>query len=180
SVVKRFEAGLAIHVINRGGGAALRVGYAMAIERGVDIVVTMDADNQHHPEEIERLVRPILNGEADFVNGSRVLGHYGRDSSIRAGGVIFFNYLLALLTGIKITDCSNGFRAIRTACLAELTLSQSQYHATEMLLECIRRGFRFLEVPITISVRLHGQSKKGPTVRYALGFLRTVLLTWLR
>jgi hypothetical protein len=179
-VVRAHKAGVVTHLINRGGGAALRVGYVMAIERGAEIVVTLDADNQHHPEEMERLVKPILDGLADCVNGSRVLGQYEKDSAVRAMGVTLFNYLLTLITGREITDCSNGFRAIRTSCLSELTLLQSQYHAAETLLECLRHGFRFVEVPVTVSPRLHGKSKKAPTMKYAFGFLRTIIVTWLR
>ncbi|MEP7284296.1 MAG: glycosyltransferase family 2 protein [Chloroflexota bacterium] len=179
-VVKARKVGVATHVINRGQAASLRVGYSLAIERGAEIVVTLDADNQHHPEEMARLVKPILDGKADMVNGSRVLGHYEKDSQVRALGVVLFNYLISFMAGTRITDCSNGFRAIRTSCLRELTLVQTQYHATEMLLECLRRGFRFQEVPITISNRTYGVSKKGPSMYYALGFLRTIVVTWLR
>lgn len=179
-VVREHNTGVATHIINRGQGAALRVGYELAIERGAQIVVTMDADNQHNPEEMENVIRPILENKADFVVGSRVLGSYEKDSYVRAMGVVLFNKLLTFLTGKYITDCSSGFRAIRTECLRELKLVQSQYQTTEMLLETLRHDFRFLEVPITISRRAYGQSKKGPTLVYALGFLRTIVVTWLR
>jgi len=179
-VVKQHNVGVATHIMNRGQGLALRVGYELAIEHGASIVVTMDADNQHDPAEMERLVQPLLDDKADFVVGSRVLGTYEKESAIRAWGVIFFNRFLTAITGRKITDCSSGYRAIRTACLKHLKLVQRQYQTTEMLLEVLRHGFRFMEVPITISARAYGKSKKGPTLTYAIGFFRTIILTWLR
>jgi hypothetical protein len=168
------------HVINRGGGAALKAGYEMAVENGAEIVVTMDADGQHQPEEIESLVQPILVGEADLVNGSRVLGHYEKDNLIRATGVVFFNWLLSLLTLTRITDCSNAFRAIRASALPTLDLRQTQFHASEMLIEALRNNLVVKEVPITITRRMSGESKKPPSVRYALGFAKAILSAWLR
>lgn len=168
------------HVINRGGGAALKAGYEMAVENGAEIVVTMDADGQHQPEEIENLVRPILTGEADLVNGSRVLGHYEKDNQVRAAGVVFFNWLVSLLTLTRITDCSNAFRAIRASALPELDLRQTQFHASEMLIEALRNNLVVKEVPITITRRMSGISKKPPSLRYAFGFARAIFSTWLR
>ena len=66
--------------IRRGGGLALRVGYDIALELGASVVVTMDADGQHRPEELATMVAPILAGEADYVNGSRMLGDFERES----------------------------------------------------------------------------------------------------
>src|SRR6185503_8514008 len=69
--------------IRRGGGLALRVGYDIALELGASVVVTMDADGQHRPEELATMVAPILAGEADYVNGSRMLGDFERESLVR-------------------------------------------------------------------------------------------------
>ena len=89
-VVRSLGFPVIVNPINRGGGAALRVGYQAAIDRKADIVVTLDADGQHLPEEMERLVEPILNNQADFVNGSRVLGSFERENAIRSMGVVVF------------------------------------------------------------------------------------------
>lgn len=179
-VVRQSRAAAVTHIINRGGGAALKAGYELALERGAEIVVTLDADGQHLPEEIPVVVEPILKGEADLVNGSRVLGSYEKDSQVRALGVVFFNWLVSILTLTRITDCSNAFRAIRSDGLARLDLRQTQYHTTELLIEALKKGLRVVEVPITIRRRASGESKKGPTIKYALGFTRTILQTWLR
>jgi hypothetical protein len=168
------------YTVNRGGGSALRAGYEVALEDGADIIVTLDADGQHLPEEIPRVVEPIVNGEADLVNGSRVLGHYEKDSVVRASGVVLFNWMISILAMKRITDCSNAFRAIRASELRKLSLRQSQFHTSELLLEALNKGLRVIEVPITIKRRLSGESKKPTSLKYAWGFTKAIVSTWLR
>jgi glycosyltransferase involved in cell wall biosynthesis len=158
----------------------LRAGFDLAAEAGADVVVTLDADGQHDPAEMSRLVEPVIDGRADLVIGSRVLGAYEKDSHVRAAGVVVFNWMVSALTLRRITDCSNGFRAIRVPALARLDLRQRQFHTSELLLEAIKKGLRVIEVPVTIRTRAGGVSKKGPTLKYAIGFTRAILGTWLR
>lgn len=180
AVVHRLNLPAVLYTINRGGGSALKAGYELALENGAEIIVTLDADGQHDPEEIPALVGPILAGEADLVNGSRILGYYEKDGALRAVGVTLFNWLVSLLTMTRITDCSNSFRAIRAGALWKLDLRQMQFHTPELLIEALNKGFRVKEVPITIHRRRKGESKKGPSLRYASGFMRAILKTWLR
>ena len=181
-VVRDFDTNVATHIINRGGGAALHAGYDLALDAGAQVIVSMDADGQHVPGQMERLVLPILRGDADMVNGSRVLGVYEKDQFVRAMGVVLFNWLVSILTVQRITDCSNGYRAISSDALAEVRpkLRQRQYHSSELLIEVIKTGRRVIEVPITIKRRASGESKKGPTLRYAFGFVYAIISTWLR
>src|SRR5262249_56841743 len=86
---------VARHVINRGGGAALRTGYRLMAESGALVVVTLDADGQHLPSEMERLVQPVLEDEVDVAHGSRVLGEAEPDSPSRALGIAFFDKLVS-------------------------------------------------------------------------------------
>lgn len=179
-VVRRLEKAAISKVLNRGGGSALKAGYEIAIEQGAEIIVTLDADGQHQPEEMERLIQPILDDEADLVNGSRVLGTYDKDNQVRAAGVVFFNALVSLLTFQKITDCSNSFRAIRASKLSMLDLQQSQFHSSELLIDAIKKGLRVKEVPITITRRLSGETKKPRSLLYGWGFAKAIFSTWLR
>jgi glycosyltransferase involved in cell wall biosynthesis len=165
---------------NRGGGAALRVGYALMVGAGPAVVVTMDADGQHQPEEIVKLVEPVLSGRAELVQGSRVLGSSEPGAFARELGIALFNRLVRLLTRVRVTDCSNSFRAIRTDLLPELDLRQPQFHAAEFLIEGLTRGLTFEEVPVGVLSRRHGQSKKPATFRYGLGFTRAILSAWRR
>jgi hypothetical protein len=171
---------VARHVINRGGGAALRTGYRLMVESGAEVVVTLDADGQHLPAEMERLVKPVLDGEVDVAHGSRVLGHADTNHFARELGIVFFNRLVSLITRTHVTDCSNGYRAVRTTVLPQLVLRQEQFHTSEFMIEAIKRGVPAKEIPITVERRLHGHSKKPAVVRYGLGFANAILRTWLR
>lgn len=171
---------VARHVTNRGGGAALRTGYRLMVESGAEVVVTLDADGQHLPSEMPRLVEPVLSGEVDVAHGSRVLGHADRNSRSRELGIVFFNRLVSFITRTHVTDCSNGYRAVRTTVLPLLVLRQEQFHTSEFMIEAIKRGVPAKEVPITVEQRLHGHSKKPAVMRYGLGFANAIVRTWLR
>jgi Glycosyl transferase family 2 len=171
---------VARHVTNRGGGAALRTGYRLMVESGALIVVTLDADGQHLPSEMPRLVEPVLSGEVDVAHGSRVLGHADRNHFARELGIVFFNRLVSFITRTHVTDCSNGYRAVRTTVLPQLVLRQEQFHTSEFMIEAIKRGIPAREVPITVEQRLHGHSKKPAVMRYGLGFANAIVRTWLR
>lgn len=166
--------------IQRGQGAALRVGYSFLSRENVRVGVTMDADNQHQPGEIERLVQPIIDGRLDLVIGSRMLGTAERDSRTRYLGVILFSKLVTWLTGILITDCSSGFRAFDVKKMAQLDLRQDQFQTSEVLITAAKNGLRIGEVPIHIARRRYGESRKGANFSYGFFFLKTVARTWWR
>ena len=179
-VAAEHGAAVARHVANRGGGAALRTGYRLMVESGAEIVVTLDADGQHLPSEMERLVKPVLDGEVDVAHGSRVLGHADRNHFARELGIVFFNRLVSAITRTHVTDCSNGYRAVRTRVLPQLVLRQEQFHTSEFMIEAIKREIPAREVPITVEQRLHGHSKKPAVFRYGMGFANAIVRTWLR
>jgi glycosyltransferase involved in cell wall biosynthesis len=166
--------------MNCGGGTALRTGFDLASREGAGIVVTMDGDGQHDPGHIDRLVRPIVEDRADIVIGSRLLGSYEHISTARSAGLYLFNAAINLLMGTRISDCSSGFRAVRTSALQKLMLVQDQYHTAEFIIEAAKHGMRLTEEPITIVNRLSGTSKKGRDLLYGAFFLRTILKSWLR
>ena len=179
-VVKEAGDLLVRNRIHRGGGAALRLGYDVAKNIGPEIVVTMDADGQHDPREIARLLKPILEDKCDFVIGSRVLGKWEKDSRFRFVGLHVFNHMINLLLGTKITDCSSGFRAFKVDLLASVTLGEDQYHTSELIIDAVKKGIRIGEVPVTILKRKHGRSKKGKDWKYGLHFAKATLKTWWR
>jgi hypothetical protein len=87
---------------------------------------------------------------------------------------------VSALVMTRITDCSNSFRAIRADALPQLDLRQTQFHTSELLIEALKKNLRVVEVPITIKRRATGVSKKGTSIKYALGFMSSILRTWLR
>lgn len=171
---------VAVHVINRGQGDALRTGFEIARLEGADIVINFDADGQYRSEEIGRLIQPILDDEADYVHGSRFMGHYEEAGSVRHIGVIFFSRLISLLSRQRITDATNGFRAIRGSMLGKLDLREDRFSATELILEALRNKLRLTEVPVTMLKRAEGESKKPKRLAYPLGVARVMFRTWLR
>lgn len=179
-IARTHGVAVARHVINRGGGAALRTGYRLMSDSGARVVVTLDADGQHRPEEMENLVAPVLDGSVDVAHGSRVLGNAAPNAFAREMGIVFFNRMVSLITRTKVSDCSNGYRAVRASVLPTLVLRQEQFHTSEFLIEAIKRGVPATEVPVTVDKRLHGHSKKPAVVRYGLGFTNAIVRTWLR
>ena len=115
--------------VNRGQGAALRLGYRLAREGGAKYIVTTDADGQYNPEEIERLLEPVLADQADFVTGSRRLGSEETRDPVRKLGVRVFALTISLLTGQKVTDPSFGLRAMRAEVTGAVKLHQPQYQS---------------------------------------------------
>jgi hypothetical protein len=166
--------------VNRGQGAALRLGYRVAREHGARYIVTADGDGQTDPADLAVVLAPVVAGEADFVNGSRRLGAYERPTFARAAGVVVFAGVISLLSRTKVTDPANPLRAMRAEITGELVLVQPQYQSSELLLEVILRGYRFAERPVTMRGRSSGASKKGGTLTYGYRFGRVVLRTWRR
>jgi hypothetical protein len=166
--------------IRRGGGLALRVGYDIALRLGAQVVVTLDADGQHLPEEISVMIAPISAGEADYVNGSRLLGSFERESLVRHLGVHVFSRIITILTGQRITDPSSGYRAARADLLEKVVLKQDQFWTSEILIEALRHHARVVEVPVTFLARAGGESKKPKSLRYGWNFLKVIIQTWLR
>jgi hypothetical protein len=179
-IAAEHGAAVARHLINRGGGAALRTGYRLLADSGATIVVTLDADGQHLPSEMERLVQPVASGDVAVAHGSRVLGKAEPNHYARELGIVFFNWMVSLITRTKVSDCSNGYRAVRSDVLPQLVLRQEQFHTSEFLIEALRRGIPAKEVPVTVARRMHGHSKKPAVVRYGLGFANAIVRTWLR
>jgi glycosyltransferase involved in cell wall biosynthesis len=168
--------------VNRGQGAALRLGYWLARARGAQAIVTIDADGQYEPDEISRVVAPILSGEADFVSGSRRLGSELTTDATRHAGVIVFGALISVLVRHRITDPACGLRAMRSEVTADVVLEQPQYQASELMISAALHGYRLAEVPTTMRDR--GQhatgTKKGGNFGYGVRFARAALHTWWR
>jgi glycosyltransferase involved in cell wall biosynthesis len=178
--------------VNRGQGAALRLGYRLAREGNASYIVTTDADGQYNPAEMSVVLAPVVAGEADFVTGSRRLGSQETKDMVRRTGVRFFASTISLLTGQKISDTTFGLRAMRAEVTGAVELSQPQYQASELLIGVITHGYKVAEVPATIHRRRVGESKKGqnplyglhlPGVNnlfYGLRFARVAYGTWWR
>ena len=128
--------------------------------------------------ELGRLIEPIVSGRADMVNGSRRLGRSETTDAVRAAGVVVFAVLVSILTGHRITDPANGFRAFRPDIPAHVPLRQPQYQTSELLIGALLLGYRVVEVPVTVRPRAAGRSKKGHNLLYGYRFGRAIVTTW--
>lgn len=148
---------------HQGKGYALRSGFKHA--RG-ELVVTLDGDGSHKPEEIPLILRYLTQNIADFVVGSRFANSEVKKAKIpkinRTGNRLF-NSLTGYLTGVKISDTQSGFRAIRTSLIKQMKLTSHGYEVeSEMLVKALRMGARVKETPISFDQRTMGNSKLDP------------------
>jgi glycosyltransferase involved in cell wall biosynthesis len=167
---------------NLGHGYALRVGYSLAIEFGAQFVVTLDADGQNDPAEFPVMLQPLIDDEADFVVASRRLGQDTTTDRVRKAGVRVFSWVMSALGGTRLTDTSNGYRALRVLMLDDVVhrLTQSQYQTAELLMVCLKRGWRVTERPTRWLPRSSGTTKKGKNYLFGLRYGRVVFATWWR
>ncbi len=157
-IARRRGATVVGHPENRGLGAAVRTGLRASVEAGASLVAYLDADLEYYPEDIPRLVRPILDGRADYVLGSRFKGGVRRMKPYRRVGNHAFTVLLMLLTGRAMTDGQTGMRAFSREAAAAAEIIHDYNYAQVLTLDLLRKGFAFEEIPIRYSLREHGTS----------------------
>jgi len=167
---------------NLGHGYALRVGYALCIELGAQYVVTLDADGQNDPGEVPVMLQPLVDDEADFVVASRVLGRDTTTDRFRKAGVRVFSIVMSGMGRTKLTDTSNGYRALRVSMLDDVAhrLVQPQYQTAELLIIAMKRGWRVTERPTVWLPRASGTTKKGRNWLFGVRYGRVVFGTWWR
>ena len=157
---------LKAHVLKKthqGKGFALRFGFGQA--KG-ELVVSLDADGSHKPEEIPLVLRYLREDKADFVVGSRFLNSEDNKTKIpkvNRTGNRMFNDLIGYLTGVTISDSQSGFRAIRSSLIKRMRLGSHGYEVeSEMLVKALKMGARVAETPISFDQRTVGKSKLDP------------------
>ncbi len=142
------------HQINRGQGASLRTGTQAALKLGADIIVHLDADGQHHPEDIPTLIAPIVDGKEDVVFGSRFMGIEPEGMPFARRflmvGIKLFNALMLGITK-NMTDPQSGMRAMSASAAESIPFSQDRMaHASEILRLVTRSKLRWVEVPVHV------------------------------
>jgi dolichol-phosphate mannosyltransferase len=173
-----------------GVGAALRVGYAEALRGGFDVAVVMAGNNKDSPEEIPRLLDPIADERADFVQGSRFLepdADFGAMPFYRRIATRLHPLLFSLVTGRRVTESTNGFRAVHRRVLEDPRLDLDQSWLDEYELEpylyirSIQLGYRTVEAPVSkvYPPKSVGQTKMRPITGW-WSILKPLLLVGLR
>jgi glycosyltransferase involved in cell wall biosynthesis len=149
------------HPANMGLGAAVRTGLRAAVGTDAPAVAYMDADLEYYPEDLPRLLEPVLAGRADYVLGSRFLGGAPgvRGMSLhRRLGNHAFTALLTVLTRRRVTDGQTGMRAFSHEAARRAEIIHDYNYAQVLTLDLLRKGMRMEEVPIRYSLREHGES----------------------
>jgi dolichol-phosphate mannosyltransferase len=192
SAARVLSAGATLLSMGRtfGVGAALRAGFTYAAERGHDVVVVMAGNNKDAPEEIPRLLQPIASGAADFVQGSRWLEpqrDFGEMPAYRRLATRMHPAVLSYVAGQRITDSTNGFRALRVEMLRDeqLDLRRSSLDGYDLephlLLRAIALGYGVCEVPVTkrYPPKSLGQTKMRPLLDWWV-ILRPIVRAGMR
>jgi glycosyltransferase involved in cell wall biosynthesis len=139
---------VARHVVNLGKGAALRTGCEAALKAGADLIVAMDADGQHHPDDLPRLLKPLLDGEADVALTYRESSGRSMPAVLKFGNTALSS-ILRVLFGVAIRDSQCGLRAFTSSAYPRLRWDARDYAVeSEMLVRMARAHLRFAEVPI--------------------------------
>jgi len=172
------------HFINRGYGAALSTGHSYALQKGYAIAAHFDADGQHNPGEIADIIKPIQQGAADAVIGSRFLESdanmriHANDTNretmsnvplVRKVLIKLATTFTWVISGIKLTDAHNGFRAFSRAALEKIVCKQDgMSYASEVIDQIAEHGLRFIEVPNTITYTDYSRGKGESNVKKIL------------
>lgn len=174
-VARQYGASVARHRINRGAGLARRTGLASARAFGAEIAVTLDADGQHDPDEMARLIAPIIDGSADIVIGSRLINPVGMPPIKRLINRLA-NLYLRVLWGIRSTDSQSGYRAYNLTRAAAMRLHTAGFEAdTEILIAARESQLRVVEVPIR-AIYTDYSKKKGQPILNSLTIVIRLLV----
>jgi glycosyltransferase involved in cell wall biosynthesis len=174
-IARKAGAAVVRHRVNLGQWAAMRTAFAISLVEGACVMVSVDADGQHDPRDLPKLVNPVLEGKADIVIGSRFLNSETPEMpKYRRVGVRFFNKLIEVATGKKLTDCTSGYKAYNMTLIRKIlpNLTENQYGALEFIIEAIKQKARILEKPIM--TKNNSVSKKGK-IKYGYNLLRTIV-----
>ena len=150
-ISKNLGAIVISHKKNMGYGAALRTIFQKSVELDSDILVTFDADGQHRIEDINKILQPLENNEADVVIGSRFLDNESKIPNYRKIGIKVITKVTNASLKKKLTDSQSGFRAYNKHALTQISPSEMGMGiSTEILIKASSKGLRIAEIPITV------------------------------
>ncbi len=182
TLARQAGAQVASHPFNLGYGAALQTGYKWALAHDYSYVVQLDADGQHDPAFLPRLLEPLHQGTADLVIGSRFLTDSGyRMDAARNAGRLFLQRLLRAFGGPRIADPTSGLQALRRPVIEFCCRDfyPSDFPDIDVLLVLHRRGFRLVEVPVTMAPSPAGRKTMHAGLK-ALYYPYKILLATVR
>jgi len=177
-IAERLGAEVIRHERNMGKGTALRELFGAAQQLNPNVMVVLDADGQHDPAEIPKLVEPLERGVADFVIGSRYVKGGRMDAPLyRRFGLGLINSFSKRLVKSAVKDTQSGFRAFSIGALRELDGSESEGFGieSEQISLALKKGLRVVEVPVTIRYRGLPKTSKKPSLSMGGEIISTIL-----
>ena len=154
------------HIVNMGKGVAMKTGIEYAIQKGADIIVIIDADGQHNPKEIPRLIGLLHKEKVDIVLGMRQMP-VNTPAIFRLGNW-GLNQIFRMFFGAKIEDTQNGFRVFRSKVYSKIKWkSHSYFVETEMIINLLKNNVKHTETPVQT---FYHDVHKGTTVLVGIGF----------
>ena len=173
-IARNAGASLLKHPTNFGKGISLRDAFKQV--EGYDVVVTIDGDGQHNPDEIPDLVKPIIEGKADFVNGSRYLNGFDENTpAYRRVGQTVLDIATNVTAGTDLTDSQSGFRAFNGKTIGCYKFRDPGFGIeSEMIADAAENNLKIIEVPITVKYDVENSSTKGP-VTHGVGVLLKII-----
>jgi len=176
AVAQKAGAEVISHAIRKGAGAATRTGFEAALKLGADIVVTLDGDGQHNPDEIPLLVQPVREGKADLVIGSRFL-RAAEVPRYRKFGIDMITWMYNFGSNVKITDAQSGFRAHSRRLLESVSITHDDFgFSVDVLVQARKKGLLIKEVPISCIYHDQG-STENPVIH---GLSVAAAVAWIR
>lgn len=161
---------------NQGLARAFMLGLQSCMERGADIIVNTDADNQYCGADIERLVRPILDGKADFVIGARPIASIGHFSPIKKLLQRLGSSVVRLVSGTDVADAPSGFRAITREVALVLNVFSSYTYTLETIIQAGQKNMTIVSVPI----RVNGYLRPSRLLRSITSYVKRSVITMIR
>lgn len=151
--------------INLGIGGGVQTGYMYAVKNNYDIAIQMDGDGQHNPDYIEKLIEPIVKGEADMTIGSRFIEKEGFQTSfMRRLGINIIRGVIKMCCGITVKDNTSGFRASSKELTRYFSENYAQdYPEPEAIVTSVLNGYKVKEVPVVMNEREEGVSSINAT-----------------
>ncbi len=178
-IVRGHQVFLVSHPINLGYGAALQTAFRFAHLKGYQYIVQFDADGQHHCDDLRRLIIEMRKGTDDIVIGSRVLGDPQFAPGFRKRiAFLWFNSMIRLLTGKKVTDPTSGLRGLSKNIFSYYSNSTSfpnDFPDADTIIHMVFQGFQVREFPIRSQARTEGISMHSGLLKHAVYMLKVTL-----
>lgn len=172
------------HPFNLGVGAALQTGYKYAVNHNYEYAIQLDADGQHDPKHLGKILKMLRSQKSDFIIGSRFLEKNYDGGKLRKFGIVLFSKILSFLIKEKMTDVTSGYRGMNRNVLNFCIIDKYSfdYPDADYLLTLHRAGFRFAEIPMAMYERTIGQSQHFglKPVFYFLKMFLSILMILIR